>query len=101
MPGAPVPILIELRELQKCRTLPELLGQHFFRPDEDAVEMRKLQYMLERGRVALLFDGFDELAQRVTYDSAVEHFDALLSAAIGQAKLVVTSRTQHFLSDLR
>ena len=55
--------------------------------------------MLEKGRVALLFDGFDELAQRVSFESATDHFDTLLQAAAGQAKVVVTSRTHHFESD--
>ena len=56
--------------------------------------------MLDRGWIALLFDGFDELAQRVTYDRAAEHFDTLLEAAVGLVgKVVVTSRTQHFLTD--
>jgi hypothetical protein len=35
----------------------------------------------------------------VTYDSAADHFDTLLEAAGGQAKIVVTSRTHFFESD--
>nr|MDT0666939.1 hypothetical protein [Micromonospora sp. DSM 115978] len=46
----------------------------------------------------LLFDGFDELALRVTYETAADHLARLLDAVDGQAKIVVTSRTQHFLS---
>ena len=51
--------------------------------------------------MALLFDGFDELALRVTYDRATEHFETVLQAAAGHAKVVVTSRTQHFLDGRR
>ena len=46
--------------------------------------------------IALLFDGFDELVQRITYDRATEHFNTLLQGAQGRAKIVVTSRTTHF-----
>jgi WD40 repeat protein/nucleoside phosphorylase len=95
-----VPVLIELRHLEKSRSLDALLGQHFIpargmrRFDHDA-----FKYMLEEGRVALLFDGFDELALRVTYATAAEHLETVLQSAIGKAKVVLTSRTQHFLSD--
>jgi hypothetical protein len=54
--------------------------------------------MLREGRIALLFDGFDELTLRLTYDKALDHLDTLLEAAAGKAKVVVTSRTEHFLS---
>ena len=47
----------------------------------------------------MLFDGFDELALRVTYSRAAEHLRTLIEAAAGDARVVVTSRTQHFLSD--
>ena len=55
--------------------------------------------MLREGRVALLFDGFDELALRVTYERAAEHLETLVAAAEGRAKVIVTSRTSHFLSE--
>jgi hypothetical protein len=100
MSRAIVPILVELRRLEKSRSLDALLGQHFIlergmrRFDHDA-----FRYMLEEGRVALLFDGFDELALRVTYAAAAEHLETVLQAAVGKAKVVITSRTQHFLTD--
>jgi WD40 repeat protein/nucleoside phosphorylase len=100
MGRAITPILVELRKLEKSRSLDALLGQHFIpergmrRFDHDA-----FRYMLEEGRVALLFDGFDELALRVTYAAAAEHLNTVLEAAIGKAKVVITSRTQHFLND--
>jgi WD40 repeat protein/3',5'-cyclic AMP phosphodiesterase CpdA len=98
-PGAPVPILIEMRTLQRALTLDVLIAQHLADCDEKLIDIKKFRYMLETGRIALLFDGFDELAQRVTYESATDHFDTLLEAAGGQAKVVVTSRTHHFESD--
>jgi WD40 repeat protein/3',5'-cyclic AMP phosphodiesterase CpdA len=92
------PILLQMRALEKSRTLDELLSQHFGRLGMD-FSPRKFRYMLEQGRVALLVDGFDELAVRVTYPQAAHHFDTLLEAAAGAAKVVVTSRRQHFLTD--
>jgi len=94
-----IPILIELRHLEKARTLDQLLGQHFAREGVEDFSSARFRYMLEQGRIALLFDGFDELATRVTYARAAEHFDTLLQAASGAAKVVVTSRRQHFESE--
>ncbi|MGH8887758.1 MAG: pentapeptide repeat-containing protein, partial [Egibacteraceae bacterium] len=93
-----VPLLLELRKLEKARTVEELAAQHLTAQGEP-FDPERFRYMLREGRVVLLFDGFDELAFRVTYPRAAAHLEALLDAAGGQAKLVVTSRGEHFLSD--
>ena len=98
-PGAPVPILVELRSLQLSRSLDELIAQHLVPRLEESFDIKRFRYMLEKGRIALLFDGFDELARRRSATKRTEHFDTLLQAAAGQAKVVVTSRTHHFESD--
>lgn len=97
--GGLIPILLQMRSLEKGRSLDALLAQHFAQEGVEDFSPSRFRYMLEQGRVALLFDGFDELALRVTFDRATEHFDTLLQAAAGAAKVVVTSRRQHFLSD--
>ncbi|MBI2899565.1 MAG: pentapeptide repeat-containing protein [Planctomycetes bacterium] len=96
--GGIFPVLIEMRALEKGRCLDELAAQHFARAGVE-FNPTAFRYMLEEGRIALLFDGFDELALRLTYDRAAEHFDTILAAAAGKARVVVTSRTQHFESD--
>ncbi|SDW57761.1 WD40 repeat [Amycolatopsis xylanica] len=95
-----VPVLVTMRDLEKGRTLDELLGQHLarHRPD-DSFHANSFRYLLREGRIVLLFDGFDELAQRPTYDRVKQHFDTLRQAADGSAKIVVTSRHQHFATD--
>ena len=54
--------------------------------------------MIHSGRVGLLFDGFDELELRVGYDDAADYLQGLLESVTGRAKVVLTSRTQHFRS---
>ncbi|WP_049949393.1 pentapeptide repeat-containing protein [Sorangium cellulosum] len=97
--GALVPLLVEMRSLEKQQNLRALLAQHVARADVGWFDPNALLYLLEQGRIALFFDGFDELALRVSYERALDHFDTLLQAARGNAKVVVTSRTQHFLTD--
>jgi WD40 repeat protein/nucleoside phosphorylase len=94
-----VPVLVEMSKLEKQPTLKALLAQHFANADVGRIDLDAFQYLLAEGRVALLFDGFDELALRLTYDRALEHFETVMAAAQGNAKVVVTSRTQHFLTE--
>jgi WD40 repeat protein len=94
-----VPVLIEMRALEKARSLDALVAQHLTLVGMDRIDLPAFRYMLAEGRIVLLFDGFDELALRVSYERAIEHFDTLIEATEGQAKVVVTSRTQHFISD--
>ncbi|HEV7505554.1 MAG TPA: pentapeptide repeat-containing protein [Thermoanaerobaculia bacterium] len=97
--GGLVPILLQMRSLEKGRSLDALLAQHFAQEGMEGFSPARFRYMLEQGRIALLFDGFDELALRVTYAKAADHFATLLQAATSCAKVVLTSRRQHFLSE--
>lgn len=97
--AAVVPVLIEMRNLEKAASLDVLLAQHMALAKMERFDLAAFRYMLSEGRIALLFDGFDELALRVSYDRAADHLDTLIQAASGQAKVVISSRTQHFQSD--
>ncbi|WP_437842502.1 pentapeptide repeat-containing protein [Sorangium sp. So ce1153] len=97
--GPLVPVLIEMRALIKAPKLDPLLAQSLSLAGVERFDLRAFRYMLAQGRIALLFDGFDELALRVSYERAAEHFETLSEAAQGAAKIVLTSRTQHFFSD--
>ena len=93
-----IPILIELRALDKAHSVDGLVAAHLANHGEDLIDLKAFHYMLGEGRIVLLFDGFDELVTRVTYDRAADHLDTLLHAAQDKAKIVVASRTQHFKS---
>jgi 3',5'-cyclic AMP phosphodiesterase CpdA len=91
------PILIELRDLERARTVEELAATQFTRFDLPW-HPRAFRRDLEDGRIALLFDGFDELALRVRSAAIPAHFERIHAAAVGRARIVVSSRTEHFLS---
>ncbi|MFD0688474.1 WD40 domain-containing protein [Actinomadura fibrosa] len=93
-----IPILIELRALDKAHSVDGLVAAHLANHGEELIDLKAFHYMLRQGRIVLLFDGFDELVTRVTYDQAADHLDTLLQAAQDKAKIVVASRTQHFKS---
>ena len=98
LPGL-LPILVELRALEKAPTLEALLVLHLAGQGVPDIDVAKLRYMVRSGRLALLFDGFDELELRVGYDNAADYLRVLLASVTGQAKVVLTSRTQHFRSN--
>ncbi|MFJ8646712.1 TIR domain-containing protein [Streptomyces sp. NPDC093546] len=92
------PLLIPLNTLDRAHSLEGLVAAHLAAHGVDTIDLRALRYMLAQGRVVLLFDGFDELVNRVSYDRAADHLQVLLDAAVDHAKIVVSSRTQHFKS---
>ncbi len=94
-----IPILIELRALDKAHSVSGLVAAHLANHGEELIDLKAFHYMLRQGRIVLLFDGFDELVTRVTYDRAADHLETLLQATENKAKIVVASRTQHFKSD--
>jgi len=93
-----IPILIELRALDKAHSIHGLVAAHLANHDEALIDLRAFEYMLREGRIVLLFDGFDELVTRLTYERAADHLETLLDAAQDNAKIIVASRTQHFKS---
>jgi WD40 repeat protein len=93
-----IPILIELRSLDMAHSLEGLVAAHLAGHGQDVIDLKAFRYMLRQGRIVLFFDGFDELVTRVTYEGAADHLETLLRAAEDNAKIVVTSRTQHFRS---
>ena len=99
--GSLIPVLVEMRYLEKQLSLRGLLSQHFGMANAGSVDIDAFLYMLHQGRVVLLFDGFDELAVRVTYDQVLQHFAVITGAVEGKAKVIVSSRRQHFLDDGR
>jgi WD40 repeat protein/Cdc6-like AAA superfamily ATPase len=93
-----VPIYIELRALDKAHTVDGLVAAHLANHGEEHIDLKAFRYMLGQGRIVLLFDGFDELVTRVSYDRATDHLRTLMEAVEGAAKVIVASRTQHFKS---
>ncbi|WP_051452189.1 TIR domain-containing protein [Actinospica robiniae] len=93
-----VPLYIELRSLDKAHSVEGLVSSHLANFRHRQIDLDVFQNLLRAGRIVLLFDGFDELVTRVTYDRAADHLRRLIATAEGKAKIVVASRTQHFKS---
>src|SRR5262249_2441471 len=50
-----VPLLVELRSLEKAHGVDELVAAHLLGAGEESFDARKFRYMLRSGRVVLIF----------------------------------------------
>lgn len=90
--GAPLPVTIPLRALDRARALDALLTRHFADLGVESMDVRATRELLERGHLALLLDGLDELRFGGTRDDADTFLSMIIRSAVGSAKVVVTSR---------
>lgn len=96
---APVtPILVPMRTLDRSQSLDQLLAAHFEREQILPYHRDAFRYMLEKRKIVLVFDGFDEMAVRVGFERAADYLDSLAEGVRDGAAIVVTGRTEHFLT---
>ncbi len=91
------PIVVELRGLDRAQDVVELAAFEFARR-RLSLPVRAFERDLRDGRIALLFDGFDELAIRVRPAAIHEHFERIAAAARDRARVLVASRSEHFVT---
>lgn len=96
--GDITPVYLELRDLDRIRTLNESVATVFARAQTHDINLPQFNYYLEHGDVVLLLDGLDELTAQSTYDQAIEHLHQIRDKVRGKAKLVVTVRDTEYLS---
>lgn len=91
-----IPILIELRgKAPSTMNVQELLATWAMLY---GINPRSLYFLMEAGRLTLIFDGFDEMAEAGTADQRVAHFNSLWKLYFSGAKILFAGR-DHFLRD--
>jgi WD40 repeat protein/type II secretory pathway predicted ATPase ExeA len=94
-----VPVIVQLRDLKEASEVEELVARQLRQDGEGDVELADLRNLLREGYIALLLDGYDELASRVDWDRAADHLQAFANVAEGRSKIVLTGRDHYFLTD--
>lgn len=89
------PLVILLRQAEKRHTLGEMVAQALA-STAAYFQGEKFRRMFIGGRIVLMVDGYDEFAVRVGYDRAAEQLRTFLRALDGQAKILLTTRPNHF-----
>src|SRR5712691_5228425 len=92
----PAPVLIPLKEVRKEVSLEGIIIGHFSRRGLSGVILPRFEHLVRLGKVVLLFDAFDEMADRVRWEITHSNFRELRRAAEGNGKVVLTCRTHYF-----
>lgn len=95
--GNRIPILINLREYAKEMNVESLVTNHLI----NKADIRNASYsvfrcMLEKGLLIVIFDGFDEMAQRTDIDVTWSNFETITQLARQHAKIILTCRKEYF-----
>ncbi|GHF07946.1 NACHT domain-containing protein [Streptomyces griseoluteus] len=97
LPRPRIPLLIPLRDYAKQTSVEALLSEFFFNKHKINLRSYDVFRVLNRmSRLLLIFDGFDEMAARVDYNTVVANFWELARAVEPGAKVLLSSRTEHF-----
>lgn len=92
-----LPILITLREFTKQVEVGSLIRKLL---DERGVRLggglEAFEELNRRGKLLLIFDGFDEMAVKVDYQTVVDYFWELAKIVAPESKALLTCRTPYF-----
>lgn len=100
----PAPVLVDLKDVRKETSLESILITHF-REYLNEREMgdfnfSRFDHLVRRGRIVLLFDAFDEMAERLRHDVIRKNIEELIKPVRNGGKILLTCRT-HYFKDIR
>jgi formylglycine-generating enzyme required for sulfatase activity len=91
-----IPVLISLRDYAKAMNLRQLITDFLVNRYGIQAGYEAFSRFNADGKLALLFDGFDEMAQKVDYQTTANNFEELARAVEARSKVVLTCRTPYF-----
>jgi tetratricopeptide (TPR) repeat protein len=94
-----MPFLITLREFTKSLGISQLINDAFFEKYNLPFlgsGFDVFQDLNRQGKLLLLLDGFDEMAQKVNYNIAINNFEELAKLVDENSKVILTSRSEFF-----
>lgn len=94
--GTPIPFRIELRDFSKQFDARGLLHHFLDRSKLGHLPIEFVESMIANGRVVLLLDGYDEMAQYLNIRERRACLEALTELAHGGARGILTSRPNYF-----
>ena len=91
-----IPILVSLRDYAKAMNLEQLVTDFLVNRYGIQAGYEAFRRFNADGQLVLLFDGFDEMAQKVDYQTTVDNFEELARAVEAGSKVILTCRTPYF-----
>jgi len=96
--GCRIPILINLRDYAKVMSIRQLITDLLINEyGLQGFDFQLFEKMNKEGLLVLIFDGFDEMTQRVIFDIAYTNFSMIAELAKPEkSKVILTCRTEFF-----
>lgn len=96
----PVPVLVELQGVRKETSLESIIITHF-KEHLSSEQMNEFSYtrfdfLVRHGQIVLLFDAFDEMAERLRPEVIKSNLKELVRPAFNNGKVLITCRTHYF-----
>ena len=91
----PIPFLIPFGEYRKLASIGAVIRERMEAVGVPEYTSSAFQYLLTKGRVVLVLDGFDELLESSPYH-ARENLREIQQAVLGRGIMILTSRTTFF-----
>ena len=96
----PAPVLIKLHHVRKEIRLESIVIAHFAEQltsqEMQEFNFARFEYLVRRGRIVLLFDAFDEMAERLKPAVMRENLKQLIRPVISGGRVLLTARTHYF-----
>jgi len=94
-----LPVVIQLRDYAKVLGSESLFSDFFFRKHEIPLPgYSAFEYLNRIGKLLLIFDGFDEMADKLDRQKMINNFWELARVVVPGAKAILTCRNEHFPS---
>jgi WD40 repeat protein len=91
-----LPLLITLRDYAKALNVDTVIAGFFFVNHNIRLNADVFDRLNRMGKLLILFDGFDEMANKINSQDAIDNFWALADVISENSKVILTCRTEHF-----
>ncbi len=96
MPRPRLPLVIPLRDYAKALNVENVLAGFFYTQHNIRLNSDVFDRLNRRGKLLLIFDGFDEMADKIDTQKMTDNFWELAKVVTPNAKVILTCRTEHF-----
>gem|GEM_PF-2378429 len=93
-----IPLVIPLRDFPTAFSVESLFSEFFFLKYPGCLpNFKAFSLLIWMGKLLLIFDGFDEMADRIDRQQMIDNFWELASLVVPGAKTILTCRSEHLL----
>jgi WD40 repeat protein len=96
MPRPRLPLVIPLRDYAKALDVENVFAGFFYTQHNIRLNSEVFDRLNQMGKLLLIFDGFDEMADKIDTQKMADNFWELAKVVTTNAKVILTCRTEHF-----